>query len=176
MGLAIDTRRNRASASEVGVGPHATPAAVGRSSTIWQARQFMERPLKGPGLMEPGTGDPGMVVSTVSTTGSPAFGSFTLPLLSKNTLKACANLVSRNSRSPTACSAPGVPAACALGAPPDDEVPPPEQPVIASIAPRRDERTVCVRTMIGSLMGESLRVRVQRSGTGIDSIDGTRPR
>ena len=61
----------------------------------------MDRPLKGLGSMNV----VGSNASTVSTTGSPAFGLFTLGfgLLSGKTLNDCANLVSRNSRSPTAC-------------------------------------------------------------------------
>src|SRR4030095_12661472 len=54
------------------------------------------------------------VVSTESTTGSPAFGSLTSPPASKNALNACANRVSMNNRSPTACSAPGVPVVTAV--------------------------------------------------------------
>src|SRR5215467_8283442 len=82
------------------------PGAVRTSSTKWQDRQLIAVPLNGPGSI----GAPGVTVSTVSTTGSPAFGSLTSPPASRKALKACANLVSRNSRSPTACSALAVPA------------------------------------------------------------------
>ena len=71
----------------------------------------MAVPLKGLGSM----GVVGSNVSTVLTTGSPAFGLFMLPPLSRKTLNDCANLVSRNSRSPTAVSAPGVPVAATEG-------------------------------------------------------------
>src|SRR5215813_10050434 len=81
------------------------PGGARTSSTKWHDRQFMERPLNGASLV---MGAPN--VSTESTTGSPAFGSLTLPPASRKALKVCANLVSIKRRSPTACSAPEVPA------------------------------------------------------------------
>src|SRR5262245_15785664 len=100
------------------------PGAARTSSTKWHDRQFMERPLNGASLV---IGAPN--VSTESTTGSPAFGSFKLPPASRKALKVCANLVSIKRRSPTACSAPGVPVAWAVGGGPGELLP--EQPVTA---------------------------------------------
>src|SRR5262249_8996188 len=93
------------------------PGAISTSSTKWQDRQFIDILLKGPGSI----GAPGVTVSTVSTIGSPAFGSLTSPPASRKALKLCANLVSRNSRSPIACSAPAVPAVA--GGPASQQLP-----------------------------------------------------
>src|SRR5574337_1310856 len=84
----------------------------------------MDVPVNGPGVI----GRP--VVSTVLTTVSSAFGLLRSPPLSRNTLNACAKRVSRNSRSPTACSAPAVPADRDPGDPLEEE--PPEQPYSTS--------------------------------------------
>src|SRR6478735_2353120 len=100
------------------------PGAVRRSSTKLQDRQFTDIPVKGASEV---IGAPN--VSTESTTGSPAFGSLTSPPLSKNALNAWANRVSMNKRSPTACSAPGVPVAAAVAG----VEPPPRHPVAATV-------------------------------------------
>jgi len=55
------------------------------------------------------TSGQGSVVSAVAATGSPAFGWLRFPPLSTKTLNAWAKRVSRNRRSPTEASAPGVP-------------------------------------------------------------------
>src|SRR5689334_24930536 len=108
------------------------PGDVRTSSTKWQVRQFIDMPLNGPGLI----GAP--KVSRELTTPSPTLGLLTLPPLSMKALNACANRVSRNRRSPTSSSAPGVPGARAIGG---DELSAPEQ-ATRPMRKRREKRRV----------------------------------
>ena len=79
---------------------------------------------------------------------------------------------SLRSRSPTACSAPGVPVTGGPGDAPE-ELPPSEQPAIAITTNREEDRNVCVWVAISRFISEPLTVRVKQDGIGIEAIGGT---